>query len=95
MVFRLICVVVVAACTGPPRPGAQRLTLDVGHDYGDLFADGKLPVGDGKIVTDGARGGYVYACPVGMRRVSRQEPPSVRPCAGPGFRRTVSGTTRT
>ncbi|CPW44489.1 Uncharacterised protein [Mycobacteroides abscessus] len=63
MVLRLICVVVVAACTGPPRPGAQRLTLDVGHDYGDLFADGKLPVGDGKIVTDGARGGYVYACP--------------------------------
>lgn len=30
--------------------------------YGDKYANGILPVGDGKYVTDAAKQGYVYAC---------------------------------
>lgn len=63
VVIWLICVAVVGACSEPPPNDAKPLTLDITHDYGDLFADGRLPVGDGKVVTDGPRGGYVYACP--------------------------------
>ena len=38
------------------------LKLDSGHDYGNKYANGILPVGDGKFVTDAARKGSVYLC---------------------------------
>jgi YHYH protein len=38
------------------------LVLDPSHDYGDKYADGILPVGDGRYDTGGARQGYVYVC---------------------------------
>jgi hypothetical protein len=40
------------------------LVLDPNHDYGDRYADGILPVGDGKYRTDGAARGEVYVCRV-------------------------------
>jgi hypothetical protein len=39
-----------------------KLTLDPSKKYGNKYADGILPVGDGKYVTDGPKQGYVYAC---------------------------------
>ena len=36
--------------------------LDPAKNYGDKYADGILPVGDGKFQTDAAKQGYVYAC---------------------------------
>lgn len=45
------------------RSTSHRLTLDTSHDYGDKYADGLLPVGDGKYETTGAKKGYIYACP--------------------------------
>jgi hypothetical protein len=38
------------------------LVLDPEHDYGDRYADGILPVGDGKYRTDGPERGSVYLC---------------------------------
>ncbi|SIC47769.1 Uncharacterised protein [Mycobacteroides abscessus subsp. abscessus] len=67
VVIWLICAVLVGACGGAPTaeppPSPTPLTLDPARSHGNLFADGRLPVGDGKIVTDGPRPGYVYACP--------------------------------
>jgi hypothetical protein len=40
------------------------LVLDPEHDYGDRYADGILPVGDGRYRTDSAARGYVYVCRV-------------------------------
>jgi len=40
------------------------LVLDPSHDYGNRFADGVLPVGDGKYVTDAPVKGSVYICHV-------------------------------
>jgi hypothetical protein len=59
--------------TGTSTTAAQNaarvtgLRLDPAHDYGDEYADGILPVGDGKYVTDSPRAGFVYVCraPVG------------------------------
>lgn len=41
---------------------SQGLQLDTTKNYGDKYADGLLPVGDGKYVTDAPKQGYVYAC---------------------------------
>lgn len=38
------------------------LHLDSDKDYGNKYADGILPVGDDKYVTDGAKKGYIYTC---------------------------------
>jgi hypothetical protein len=38
------------------------LKLDPGHDYGNKYANGILPVGDGNYVTDTAKKGSVYLC---------------------------------
>ena len=38
------------------------LVLDPAADYGDKYADGILPVGDGRVATDGAQKGSVYLC---------------------------------
>ena len=52
--------------TSASRPNGT-LALDTGKDYGDKYADGILPVGDGRYVTDAPKQGYVYVCraPVG------------------------------
>jgi hypothetical protein len=39
-----------------------QLTLDKAKGYGDKYADGLLPVGDGKYKSDQAQKGYVYTC---------------------------------
>ncbi|HVU73414.1 MAG TPA: YHYH protein [Mycobacteriales bacterium] len=41
---------------------AQGLTLDPNKRYGNRYANGILPVGDGKYSTAGAKKGYIYAC---------------------------------
>jgi hypothetical protein len=51
----------------PSEPSAsagttQGLQLDSNKNYGNKYAGGMLPVGDGKYVTDGAKQGYVYTC---------------------------------
>ncbi len=59
-----------AAATSTTQAGAApavagattTLTLDPTHDYGDEYADGLLPVGDGKYVTDAPAAGSVYVC---------------------------------
>jgi hypothetical protein len=62
-----------SAGTSGASPGARtaapqviahstRLTLDTSHNYGNKYADGVLPVGDGKYRTSGPKKGYVYAC---------------------------------
>lgn len=38
------------------------LQIDPKKNYGNKYADGNLPVGDGKYVTNAAKKGYVYAC---------------------------------
>ncbi len=38
------------------------LVLDPNHDYGNRYADGILPVGDGKVVLDGPQQGSIYLC---------------------------------
>jgi hypothetical protein len=43
-------------------PKVQGLALDPAKNYGDKYAGGLLPVGDGKYVTDAAKAGYIYAC---------------------------------
>jgi len=40
----------------------QGLQLDAQKNYGDKYANGLLPVGDGKYSTAGAKQGYIYAC---------------------------------
>jgi hypothetical protein len=44
--------------------GSGTLVLDTTKNYGNEYADGILPVGDGKYKTDGASKGYVYLCRV-------------------------------
>jgi len=46
----------------PITAKAQGLQLDPKKNYGNKYASGVLPVGDGKYQTTGAKVGYVYAC---------------------------------
>jgi hypothetical protein len=51
--------------TGAARTASTGdLLLDPDHDYGDRYADGILPVGDGHYRTDAPARGYVYVCRV-------------------------------
>jgi hypothetical protein len=56
------------ATTPPPAPVApatskvQGLQLDPNKNYGNKYANGVLPVGDNKYVTDVAKQGNVYVC---------------------------------
>ncbi len=43
-------------------PKVQGMQLDTAKNYGDKYADGLLPVGDSKYVTDAPKAGYVYVC---------------------------------
>ncbi len=40
----------------------QGLRLDTTKNYGNKYANGLLPVGDGKYVTSGPKQGFIYAC---------------------------------
>lgn len=40
----------------------EGLQLDTKKNYGDTYANGLLPVGDNRYVTDAAKKGYVYVC---------------------------------
>lgn len=59
---------VTAAKTTVPQPDqlpqqtVEGLQLDKTKNYGNKYADGKLPVGDGKYSTTGAQKGYIYTC---------------------------------
>ena len=48
------------APTNPAQVTDHR--LDPAKDYGDEYADGILPVGDARFVTDAPKTGYVYRC---------------------------------
>lgn len=48
--------------TDTEQTAVQGLQLDTSKNYGDKYADGLLPVGDGKYQTTGAKRGYVYTC---------------------------------
>ena len=51
--------------TTPAATGATgTLVLDPDKNYGNEYADGILPVGDGKYVTDAAKQGSVFVCHV-------------------------------
>ncbi|WJR33208.1 YHYH protein [Mycobacteroides immunogenum] len=63
VVIWLICVAAISGCSASTHEDQAPVTLDLGRNYGDVFADGRLPVGDGKVVTEAPRRGYVYACP--------------------------------
>src|ERR1700754_3100502 len=43
-------------------PVFSTVKLDPTHDYGNKYANGLLPVGDGMYVTTGAKKGSVYLC---------------------------------
>lgn len=45
-----------------PLTKVHGLQLDPNKNYGNKYADGILPVGDGKYSTTAAKQGYVYAC---------------------------------
>jgi len=51
-----------AAATATSTWPTTDLVLDPSKDYGDLYADGILPVGDGKVVLDEPEVGQVYLC---------------------------------
>jgi hypothetical protein len=50
------------ASTPATTTKVQGVQLDTSKNYGNKYADGILPVGDGKYVTDAPKQGYVYAC---------------------------------
>ena len=44
------------------KPKTEGLVLDTSKNYGNKYANGVLPVGDGKYVTDKPKVGYAYTC---------------------------------
>lgn len=48
--------------TDTAATNAQGLQLDTTKNYGNKYADGLLPVGDGKYTASGPKQGYVYTC---------------------------------
>lgn len=52
---------VAAAPAGDPAQVTD-LVLDPTHDYGDRYADGILPVGDSRYVTDAPTAGQIFLC---------------------------------
>ncbi len=48
--------------TQPKTPTAQGTQLDTTKNYGNKYANGVLPVGDGRYSTYTAMTGYIYAC---------------------------------
>jgi YHYH protein len=50
------------AATPSTQSTVQGVQLDTAKNYGNKYASGVLPVGDGKYSTTGSKQGYVYAC---------------------------------
>jgi hypothetical protein len=59
------------------------LRVDLSKNYGDRYANGLLPVGDGKYLTTAAKKGYVYACQGYARNL--QVDPGGAQARGPWF----------
>jgi hypothetical protein len=55
-----------------PTSTVPGLQLDTTKNYGNKYADGILPVGDGKYATDAPKTGYVYACSGYAQNVARE-----------------------
>ncbi|HVX58637.1 MAG TPA: YHYH protein [Candidatus Saccharimonadales bacterium] len=51
-----------ASQTGTTASNLPGLKLDSTKNYGNKYADGLLPVGDGKYVTTAPKTGYIYTC---------------------------------
>jgi len=51
-----------AATGAPEQRSVTSLVLDPTRDYGNEYADGVLPVGDGKFVLDAPRTGSIFLC---------------------------------
>ena len=64
VVIWLICVAAISGCSASTHEDQAPVTLDLGRNYGDVFADGRLPVGDGKVVTEAPRRGCRGCCAV-------------------------------
>lgn len=71
------------ADTGQAAPKVQGLQLDSNKNYGNKYADGILPVGDGKYVTSAPKVGYGYACSQYAHNLETQAGGAGRP--GPWF----------
>ncbi len=54
--------VITKSGSTPQSAQTEGLQLNTAKEYGDKYADGLLPVGDGKYTTTSAKTGYVYAC---------------------------------
>lgn len=52
----------ISTKTAAKTPTAEGLQLDTGKNYGNKYANGILPVGDGKYTSSGPKAGYVYVC---------------------------------
>jgi len=52
----------VATTTSTQPTSANGLQLDPNKNYGNKYANGILPVGDGKYSTTSAKTGYIYTC---------------------------------
>jgi hypothetical protein len=50
---------------------SHRLTLNPKHNYGDLYKNGLLPVGDGHYKDNKAKKGYVDACPTYIQALTQ------------------------
>ncbi len=61
----------------------QGLQLDPSKNYGNKYANGILPVGDGKYLTGGPKSGYIYACSGYANNLQNQAGGAGRP--GPWF----------
>jgi len=67
----------LAVATPAPSPQVtptrtQGLVLDTSKNYGNTYADGIVPVGDGKYTTTAPKTGYVYACTQYAQNLSTQ-----------------------
>jgi hypothetical protein len=74
--------------TPPPAPApvaskAAGLQLDANKNYGNKYANGILPVGDNKYVTDAAKQGSVYVCNQYAQNLKNEQGGAGKP--GPWF----------
>jgi hypothetical protein len=60
------------ATTTTPTPTVDALKLDMTKNYGNKYASGIVPVGDGKYVTASPKAGYIYACSGYAQNVQRE-----------------------
>jgi hypothetical protein len=53
---------ITSSSSASKAPNVQGLQLNQNKNYGNKYADGILPVGDGKYTSKGPKQGYIYAC---------------------------------